>query len=382
MFLVGVSQTTHATEDAEDVDGCREDLDLGISLGNRFRCELKLERSIVDAGEVACTGRLVLFGLNGEGVHVDVLLGDAGVVLKGLDEAEVGTFTGIKTVVSVKLEVRADNSVGRTVGELVTSFGLCDNPDKLLNGVVEVQTVGTVFNRGFITGELELFDEKFVLRLGETLALIGVEVDVIDVQRHRGLIGGGNAIATVAEVGELGKGEVNLDFVVLKGNEGKSETVVAVEEKLKGDVKSGSCAIGMGDIRETTDHFRVEHTLLGFGCAEFGPDVEPFTVVTIDALATDFKFDLFEKIVTDVVVPLPTIGKGGKFDFENRVRDKITITAYGDGRFAAKTSGTVENLSDGFDGEVCVTTVNRLEESNFGVTCEVDILSAIGYELH
>ena len=324
----------------------------------------------------------MLFGLDSERVHVDVLLGDAGVVLERLDEAEVRTFAGVKSIVTVELEVRADNSVGRTVGELVTGFRLCDNPDKLLNGVVEVEAVGTVFNGGFITSELELFDEEFVLRLGETLALIGVEVDVIDVERHGGLISGGNAVTTVAEIGELGEGEVNLDLVVLEGNEWKGKTVVAVEEELERNVKSGRSTVGMGNIGETTDHFGIEHTLLGFGGAEFGPDVEPFTVVTVDALAADFKFDLFEKVVADVRVPLPTVGKGGKLDFENSVRDKITVAAYSDGRFAAETGGTVEYLSDRLNGEVGVTTVNRLEESNFGVTSKVNVLSAIGYELH
>lgn len=346
--LVGIREATHTTEDAEDVDGRSEDLDLGVSMSNRPRGELKLERGVVDAGEVACTGRLVLFGLDGEGVHVDVLLGDAGVVLEGLDKAEVRTFAGVKTIMAIELEVRADNSLIRTVVEFVTGYGLCDDPDKLLHGVVEVQAVGTVFNGGFITGELELFDEEFVLRLGETLALIGVEVDVIDVEGHRGIINR-ESTTTMAEIGNLGEGEVNLDFVVLKGDEGKSKTVVAVEEELKGDVKGRCFGCSAAEVGDTTDHFRVEHTLLGFRGAEFRPDVEPFTVVTVDALATDFKFDLFDKVVTDVVVPLITDGKRGKLDFQNSVSDKITVTAYGDGRFAAETSGTVEYLSNGLN---------------------------------
>jgi len=342
---------------------------------------LKLESGVVNAGEVARTGRLVLFGLDGEGVHVDVLLGDAGVVLERLNKAEVGTFAGVKSIMTVELEVRALDSIINTVVKLVTVCRLRDNPDKLLNGVVEVEAVGTVGHGSFITGELELFDEEFVLRLGETLALVSVEVDVIDVERHRGLINGESA-GTEAEIGELGKGKVNFDFVVLKGNEGKSKTVVTVEEKLEGNVESGTVTGTRGVGCDTTDHFRIEHTLLGFGGAEFRPNVEPFTVVTVDTLATNFKFNLFDKVVTNVVVPHVTRGKLGKLDFENSVRDKITVAAYGDGRFAAETSGTVEYLSDGLNGEVGVTTVNRLEESNFGVTSKVNVLSAIGYELH
>ena len=289
----------------------------------------------------------MLFRFDSEGVHVDVLLGDAGVVLERLHEAEVRTLACVKSVVSVELKVRADNGVVRTVVELVTRFGLCDNPYKLLHGVVEVEAVGTVLDGGFITGELELFDEEFVLRLSETLALVGVEVDVINVERHRGFVSRRDTASAMAEIRELGEGEVNLDFVVLEGNEGKRKTVVTVEEELKGNVESGTGSVGVRDIRYTTDHFRVEHTLLSLGCAEFGPDVEPFAVVTVDALASDFKFDFLDKVVSDVGVPLPTIGKSGKLDFEYGVRDKITIAA--DCAAYATTKGcciSVESLLD------------------------------------
>jgi len=359
--------------------------------------DLKLERSVVDAGEVARTGWLVLFGLDGEGVHVNVLLRDAGVVLEGLHETEIRTFAGVKSVVTVELEVGARNSVNTgatfivsnvaTIFEFVTLYRLGDDPDKLLDGVVEVQPVRTVSHRGFIPGELKLFDEEFVLGLGKTLALIGVEVDVINVQGHGGFInrrnrGSRTCTSVVTQIGKLGEGEVDFDFVVLQSNEGKSKTVVAVEEELKRDVKCGSRAVSSCYVGDTANHFRVEHTLLGFRGAEFGPDVEPFAVVTIDTLAADFEFDLFDEVMTDVGVPPPVGGKRRKLDFENSVCDEITIATHGDSRLATETSSTIEYLGDGFNGEVCVTAVNRLEECNFGVTSEVNVLGTIGYELH
>jgi len=383
--LVGISQATHTREDTEDVDGRREDLHLRAGNLGGIRIDLKLERSVVDAGEVARTGRLVFLGLDGEGVHVDVLFGDASVVLEGLHETEIRTLALIESVVTVELKVRADNNivdVRLIVIEFITNFGLGDDPDKLLDGVVEVQPVRTVGRGCFIAGELKLFDEEFVLGLRETLALIGVEVDVIDVQGHVNLlVSCFGTRTTVAQIINLSEGEVDLDFVVLQSNEGESKTMVAVEEELKGDVESRPSALNVST-RGTTDHIRVKHTFLGFGGAEFGPDVEPFAVVTIDTLAADFEFDLFDEVMTDVGVPLPTITECREFYFENGVCDEIAVAAHGDSRLATETGSTIEYLSDGFNGKVCVTAVNRLEECNFGVTGEVNVLSAVGYELH
>ena len=56
-----------------------------------------------------------------------------------------------------------------------------DNPDKFLNWVVEVE-FDLVGRRpdGFITSELNLFDEVFVTDLSEASAFISIKVDVIN----------------------------------------------------------------------------------------------------------------------------------------------------------------------------------------------------------
>lgn len=61
-----------------------------------------------------------------------------------------------------------------------------DNPDKFLNRVVKVELdLDVGVDSGFVTGELELFNEVFVRALGKTSALVGVEVDVVNEESGR-----------------------------------------------------------------------------------------------------------------------------------------------------------------------------------------------------
>jgi len=62
-----------------------------------------LKSGVINAGEVARTGRLVLLGAKGEGVDVDTSVGVASVVLEGLDKVEVCSLTLREAVLAVKL---------------------------------------------------------------------------------------------------------------------------------------------------------------------------------------------------------------------------------------------------------------------------------------
>jgi hypothetical protein len=59
-----------------------------------------------------------------------------------------------------------------------------DDPDELLNGVVEVELdlIGRRSNR-LITSELELSDQILVRVLGESSALVSVQEHIVNVQR-------------------------------------------------------------------------------------------------------------------------------------------------------------------------------------------------------
>jgi hypothetical protein len=145
---------------------------------------------------------------------------------------------------------------GGTTGQRRTivdvGVGLNDK-DQLLTRVVEVQ-LNLVGRRtdGLITSELELFDEVLVGVLGHTTTFIRVQEDVVDIEGggDEGLVVGGGHTETVAVTGNQGGDgpqalinrtniQVNLDFVVLKCNKGKSQPGVAAVPELKGNIEGG-----------------------------------------------------------------------------------------------------------------------------------------------
>jgi len=111
-LLIAIRETTHTTHDAENVVVGGIDAYLG-SLGS-LNCgvtENKLEGSVINTGEVAGTGRLVLLRAKGERVDVDALIGVACVGLVRLDPREVRSFTLREAILAVKLELSSDDGV-------------------------------------------------------------------------------------------------------------------------------------------------------------------------------------------------------------------------------------------------------------------------------
>jgi len=141
---------------------------------------------------------------------------------------------------------------GRAVVDVAVGL---DDPDELLNGVVEVELdlVGGGTD-GLVTGELELLNEVLVGVLGHAPALVGVQEDVVNVEGggNEGLVVSGDDLATGggADAGAAVQGadgpqalvngadvKVDLDLVVLKGNQRKGKTRVGAEPELKRNVK-------------------------------------------------------------------------------------------------------------------------------------------------
>ena len=128
-----------------------------------------------------------------------------------------------------------------------------DNPDKLLTGVVEVELdlVGGGTDR-LVASELELSDEVLVGVLCESTTLVGVEEDVVNIE------GSSNQRLVVCDGGGLGRSggsgvacergdspktfvdgaqvQVDLDLVVLEGDQRKSKTGVGAVPELEGHV--------------------------------------------------------------------------------------------------------------------------------------------------
>jgi hypothetical protein len=300
------------------------------------------------------------------------------------------------------------------------------NPDELLTGVVEVELdlVGGGSD-GLAASELEHIDEVLVGHVGELAALISVEVDVIDVEggsdEALGIdtvtdgvgVGEGRGVvpAEIAEVVEL---EVDAHLVVLEGDEGEGKTRVAAEPELEGDVEGvlrGAVAddlrgVGLttnavsiaadttllddvGELGDVTNHLGVTGLLAGL-LGELIPDLEPVTVVLVDALTTDLELDGAHKVVTNPVEPAELSTRAvsrvdndrGESSLEVHTVDEITVALDGTGHLLGEVGGTVERVLDGLHREVSVTTVNDLPERDLGVTGKVNILSAIGDELH
>jgi len=276
-FLVAIGQSAHSRHNSENVVVGRIHIDLGrLVQADRVVGQREVERGVVNAGEVAGAGGLVVLGVEGKRVDVDADRGDVGVVLVGLDQVEVRTLTLGEAIVAVELDLGDNRGVlarkalntrdgvaglerraVEPVGEVERLLALelvhvavaaregvtLRNPDELLAGVVEGH-LDLVRGAGDRLGArvLELLDEVLVRDLREAATLLRVEVDVVDVERGRDKARGVNAVddggvvgpAELLEVREL---DVDLNLVVLERDEGEREAGVAVEPELKRDVE-------------------------------------------------------------------------------------------------------------------------------------------------
>jgi hypothetical protein len=203
--------------------------------------------------------------------------------------------------------------------------------------------------------------------------------------------------------------------VVLKGDEGKGQTGVAAEPELEGDIEGGlgesiagsanlarSVGVarsvdvvegGVGDegkLSGVSNHLEVTALLLG-GHGKLVPDVHPITVLAVDALATDLNLNLRDELLTGEVEPtsvdvsgraLQRLANLGESNLKVSAVRQITVTGDGAGHTATEVSLAVESLLDRLHGEVGVTLVGNLPESNLGVTSQVNVLGAIGDKLH
>ena len=299
-------------------------------------------------------------GLEGLGVPVgcrrgDIHCGGVPEETRGRDEvSSIGLTTTTEGHDGVRESINAVGVVeglgteraeeGGSTGQrrTVVNIGIrLNNEDQLFTGVVEVElNLVTGATDGLIAGKLKLFDEVFVGVLGHTTTFIRVQEDVVDIERgsDEGLIvGGGNTLAGGSGASDVTNGpqalinrtniQVNLDFVVLKGDEGKSKPRVAAVPELEGNIEggfresiTGLAHLGGGvgrtgsiDGRErgvsdegqlggVTNHLEVT-TLLFLGQGELIPQVHPVTILTVNALTSDFDFNLGNHLLPREIEP-------------------------------------------------------------------------------
>lgn len=406
----------------------------------------------------------MVLGGKGKGVHVDANRRHVGEVLVRLDQVEVITSTLLEPVMAVELDegrhdgVLASLTLNETMGistihysevpiirvvERLLAIVLIDgggrasgevialnNPREELDGVVEAHP-DLVGNRrdGLLTRELELLNEVLVGVLSHLPALIRVEVDVVDEQRASletlgANIRVGRLAVSPAHILNGGKVDVDLDFVVLEGNQGESKARVAAVEELEGDVQGvsrGTLAGGRGGgnagnryARRNTvrvailtsgrqgvhkfgnvaDHTGVT-TLLSGGERKLVPDVHPVAILLINLLASNLQLHLLDEVVAGPVEPTERSTRQlsrrdgilernlGERRLNIRLPDKVTVAGNLAGNVLAVEGGrTIESLFNGLNGKVGVATVDYLEEGNLRIAGKIHILSAIGNELH
>ncbi len=243
--------------DAEDVVVGGEHVHGSRGTGSHLDGNLR----VIDAGEVASAGGLMLFGLEREGVRVHTGSGAAGVMVVRLDLVEVLTLLLLEAVLTVKDKLEGLELTGRLLGVsrggelggehggaevgdghiavginmgLVGGVGLEGNlgdkvvlgevpqgrlrggvgeaPHKLLDGVVvrETDLLGGRGVNGIGTSVLDLLDEVLMTLLGESATLLGVKVDVVGPDLEDGLVKEGVEIGSEVNI--------NTDLMVLQSN--------------------------------------------------------------------------------------------------------------------------------------------------------------------
>ena len=397
--------------DSEDVVVSREHVEVSASFSSLDR-----NLGVVDSGEVAGTSWLVLFWLKRKGVRVDTWHWGAGVVDEWLDRVEVLAFLFLESVLTVEDQLEFGEWTRRVFIELsvgvqeqlwgtrrgwgdahvcgvgqafyvrgdsdwslrkvpntvrVTSLrrGKVSAPDQFLDWVVVRQSDllgGTGGRQSISASVLDLFDQVFVTLLRESSTLFSVEVDVVspDLERRCGQV-----------LGEGGRQvKVNSDFVVLQGNQWQGQSWVSVKEK-------DQWQVDLFVVNSSRSHLTVVQ-LRGFVHVQFSVQSPPLLVVLVDSLTTDGQFDILDSTLRHPRIVRAELGRRWRLHFNVHVSDQITVSGDSNRNATRVTWGTVDGLFDVFHRKVGVAFVNRLEESDFWVTSQVDILGAIGDELH
>ena len=391
--------------DAEDVVVGREHAESGFrDAGLRLDSDL----SIVNTTEITAPGWLMFFWFQGETVSVHAWRWGAGVVHEWLNGVEVlagllleailaveNQLEGIQSSVvffgevltlegdewdtsegagdeAVRLggdteDVRGDSRVGVRGAEGVVT--VVQAPDKFLDWVVVGETLLDFRTGadGVGTGVLDLLDEVFVALLREAASFLRVEIHVVGPDLESGAVG--NTTGGL-EVGR--QIEIQSDFMVLEGDQRQRQSGVAVEEKDEWQEDLTVLERGGG-------HLTVVR-LLGLVQVKLGVQTPPLLVVLVDALTANGQFNVLDRTLREPGII--SHGGGTGLEFDVHVGDQIPVTRDGDGNAAIGTWGTVNSLFDVFHREVGVTLVHRLEESDFWVTREIDILGTISDELH
>jgi len=293
--------------------------------------------------------------------------------------------------------------------------------------VIEVQ-LDLVGRRGdgLSASVLHLLDEVLVALLGETAALLRVEVDVVNIERGGGeglggrRIGGSRRRLGILAVLPRLEVHVDADLVVLKRNQRDRKTRVAAEPELERDVQrlgGGATARnardrrlrgGAGGIQRNASRALHQREIVGVADErveglhraslrrQLGPDLHPVTILAVNALSANLNLNLLDEAVTDVAQPAETlrsvaVGERasaerqvnlGEHNLDVRLVHQISVTVDDSRHALVKVGLTVEGHFNRLHGEVGMALVQHLPEGNLGIARDVNVLRTITHELH
>jgi hypothetical protein len=207
-----------------------------------------------------------------------------------------------------------------------------DDPDKLLDGVIQVQLHLYVGIDGrFVAGKLKLLNQILVRSLCESSSLIGIQVDVVNekssILNRRDAESIKSSIdANTAAVKRAGGGDValslgselklDLDLVILEGNKGKRQTRVSAKPELEWDVQGG----GLSTLETSSskgDGVSNHVIITGFktrGDGELVPDGEPIAILFVNSLTSDLDFNRLDEEVANEIDPSEESGRDGSLN--------------------------------------------------------------------
>jgi hypothetical protein len=132
--------------------------------------------------------------------------------------------------------------------------------------------------------------------------------------------------------------------------------------------------------------------LLINGKSQVVPDVHPVTVLAINALTTDFDFNLRNQLLTREIEPTSkntlligtshTLVNFGKSNLQVSAVSQISVTRDGASHTTTEIGLTIESLFNRLHSKVSVTFVRHLPKGNLRVARKINILGAVSYKLH
>jgi hypothetical protein len=443
-----VFESRHTVHHGHHVVAEREQLELSIlgqtqsgALGGGPLRQVVVQLHGVQAREVAGTAGLPLLGAQGERVDVDGLVGDAGQVLVGLHQTEVGLGAHSETVGTVQHQlgilqqvqslvgVGGTGASGRVVEPVVVRgtdgrrvILALQHPHQHLHGVVELHA-GLLGGRQRIhrvrAVELHLLHQVRVGLRHEQLALGRVQEHVVNEELGVHDRGGRHELGhvrgqtgTIISQGHnqlLGRTQLHhqAHLVEAEGQQGNRQTRVAAEPELQGDVQDLR-VVGVANqtqIRAHLTHHLAVAVLLLLRVRQLVPQVHPQTVVAINLLVTNLNVHVADQSMAQSVGPAHVnvlvrveghghlrggteagrailVHEAGQLHLQVGLVHQIARTLHGRRGLLAEVRGTVHRLLNRLHREGRVTIVTRLEESGLGLRGQHRVLGAKGHKLN